>query len=752
MRSKRRSLPQLDVVLVCAALVCAVAFALTPVGPARADSAVAGATGGDWQTVDAASLAGQRITALLPGDDGRLWVGAEERGLVAGEGGKWRPVGVRDGLPDSRIVALFRDRQGRLWVSTGAGLGYFPPAGGPFRRIGLAGLRSLPVLAFAQAPGGAILFGGASGLTVWEPDGALQPAPDLDGLAVNALHAGRDGVVWAGTSAGLWRGVEGKWAREAAIGDGRVAAIAESPEGRIYAAGETGLWEMRGGTWQRLASPVKGDMTAVAVRDGSVWLGTAQGVVAGQEGVWEAYDPKFLPHARVTALAWADHVLWVGTTAGLVAHRPDASPPRIAIVEVNDVRPDGGAVQLRSDRLVRLRLEAGDRATPASRLRVFTRLDGVDAAPRLLSESERRDLANVTVYAGRALPPGSYVLRAWAQDDAFNRSAESQVTLVVPRLARGPAGLTYPQEAAYAGFAGLALVLTAGATTAAAGKTRRRQIQHAEMAAAARVRTAQSQSARLYSASLPLREAEVAEAVTALKRGHLLLLGETGMGKTATLGQVAAALPAMSDRSVVVAPAPLDVAAVAGHDFFHALMSAATAALYPLAAGARPRLRWHEEAATGYGEEEFSADLGLLVAWLQPLAGRRVSLVFLLDNAGALDGYESRQRDAFRRLIVAASAPDAPVRLALAARAAPGVVAGFADLFHAVRLAPLPQARALQLVRGGAQGLVVWAPDAERVAVARARGNPAALTAGARAAAQAALADGRLDIAVSDVP
>ncbi len=180
MRSIRLVLPRLILALACAA-----AAALSVFSPAHA---AAGATGGAWQTIDAAPLKGQRITALVPDGRGGLWVGSEERGLAHWDGKTWRTIEPRDGLPDSRVVALFLDRQHRLWVSTGGGLGYLPADGGPFRRIGLAGLRTLPILAFAQAPDGALLLGGTGGLYLWQADGALQPVPELQDLQVPALH------------------------------------------------------------------------------------------------------------------------------------------------------------------------------------------------------------------------------------------------------------------------------------------------------------------------------------------------------------------------------------------------------------------------------------------------------------------------------------------------------------------------------------------------------------------------------------
>ena len=215
---------------------------------------VGGAIGGSWETVDARPLAGQRITALLTDARGVLWVGTEERGLASWDGENWRTYGSADGLPDNRIVALFADREGRLWVSTGTGLGYLPADGGPFRRIGLNGLRTLPILAFAQTADGSILFGGISGLQAWRADDALQQTPEMDGQRVLALKVGRDGILWAGTMTGLWRGEGSHWQRESSVGAGRITALHESAGGLLYAggdaAGKPALWQLAEGRWQ----------------------------------------------------------------------------------------------------------------------------------------------------------------------------------------------------------------------------------------------------------------------------------------------------------------------------------------------------------------------------------------------------------------------------------------------------------------------------------------------------------------------
>ncbi len=719
MRSIRRPLLRLGPALVCALLLTFLALAGVQAAPP--------ATGGSWETVDARPLAGQRITALLADARGVLWAGTEERGLAAWDGRTWRTYGVPDGLPDDRVAALFADRQGRLWASTGTGLGYIPP-GGSFQPIPLKGRRLLPILAIGEAEDGAILLGGAAGLSVWRPTTGVQAVPQLLRLDVLAIRTGRNGTTWLGTTDGVWRSAGGGWQREragrTAGPDGRIAAIAEGADGVISVVGDAGAWQLKSGAWQKLPAPPVGEPRAIAALDGTTWIGGTQGLAGGQGDIWQGYDPAVLPAAGVTSLAAdRDGRLWVGTTGGLAAHRRDTGAPAIAITGINGRAPEDGSVQLLIDRIEQVQVSLDDQATPADRLLIFTRLDGVDDAPRLLQPSERLDPRTLIAYANRRLAPGAYVLRAWTQDDAFNRSPEARVTVVVPDLKHGPAGLAVSSQLMVALLVGLALVVTAGVTTGAASRTRRRRSAWEARSAAEHVRSIAERRAELYAEPLPIRNEQVEEAIAALQMRGVLLLGGEGMGKTETLGQIASDL-ANRAGGMLFAAAPLDLAGTPGEALFYGLARAALEALQPLSAGARPRLHWSEGAVAGYGEQEFSADLGVMLGWLQQQARRRVVLVFLLDNAGALDGYDGQHRDAFRRLVVAASAPSSPVRLVLAAESAPAVVEGFADLFHTVQLTPLSQAAGIQLLRQGARGLVDWEQDAERAAVARAGEAP----------------------------
>ena len=474
MRPIDRPLPPKTGLTACA-LFCALVLAAAGILSTQAGSSLdtlsqraTEATGGEWRTESTAPVAGQRINALLVDRAGRVWAGTEERGLAVWDGASWRSLTTRDGLPDNRVLTLFEDRQGRVWAATGTGLGYVSPDA-PFRRLGVTELPTLPILAFGQGADGAIYMGTGGGLSRWQEGKTPEPVEELAGQRVTALRTRRDGSLWAGTEHGLWRLATGKWTAitaEGSPGEARIRGIAESPERMLYVwAGSNELWRTRGLVWERMELPpaLATDITAIDFAHGRLWLGTHAGVWAHEAGIWQQYDARLLPGPAAAAFAPApDGSLWIGTGGGLVEYRPERSAPTVEIVAVNGIRPEEGSVTLSRDRIERVEVSASDGQTLPDRLILDTRLDGVDDVPRA------QRAGAITAYGDRRLEAGSTVLHVWAQDEAFNRSAPADVTVITPDLVYLPAGLALRSEVVYPILSAAALLLAAGVMAYAA--------------------------------------------------------------------------------------------------------------------------------------------------------------------------------------------------------------------------------------------------------------------------------------------
>ena len=174
---------------------------------------IAGASryaGGNWQAIRDPLLSGQRINTTLVDRVGRTWAGMERNGLALWDGTRWqRPSGAQ-GVPGNRIVMLFEDAVGRIWVSSGEGVGYF----GPSESQQFTVLPGVPlVYAFEQDGKSGVWLATGDGLYRWNERDGLQPVPEFAGKRVNAIHQAADGTLWAGTRAdGLLRLADGRLA------------------------------------------------------------------------------------------------------------------------------------------------------------------------------------------------------------------------------------------------------------------------------------------------------------------------------------------------------------------------------------------------------------------------------------------------------------------------------------------------------------------------------------------------------------
>jgi hypothetical protein len=63
-----------------------------------------------------------KVHCVLPASDGKLWVGTW-KGLMVRDEGKFRKIGVEDGLSQQMVVCMVEDsRNGDLWIGTMRGL------------------------------------------------------------------------------------------------------------------------------------------------------------------------------------------------------------------------------------------------------------------------------------------------------------------------------------------------------------------------------------------------------------------------------------------------------------------------------------------------------------------------------------------------------------------------------------------------------------------------------------------------------
>lgn len=278
-------------------------------------------------------LAEVAVTQLLADADGSVWVGTVNSGLL-----RVGPLGVErldvaDGLPNSRVLSLLRDREDSLWVGTNGGLMRLRDA--PFSshttQRGLADDFVRSVLAHRD---GSLWVGTSKGVSRYGSDDSrpVTLGGPLAQLSVLSLAEAGNGDVWIGTFAnGLLRWRDGaiveRLGREQGLPAEEVRAVTETADGALWIATARGVLRRQAGVSTVLTEaeglPGNFSMSLLADRQGAVWIGTGAGVAIHDgrslrrlplESVGVAYAFAFFEDAERGAV-------WIASDRGLIRHR-----------------------------------------------------------------------------------------------------------------------------------------------------------------------------------------------------------------------------------------------------------------------------------------------------------------------------------------------------------------------------------------------------------------------------------------------
>ncbi|MGC8779423.1 MAG: two-component regulator propeller domain-containing protein, partial [Anaerolineae bacterium] len=717
-----------------------------------------------WQTIRDEAVIGQRINAILLDSDGHTWVGTEFGGLLFWNGQAWEQVALGADLSDSRVIALYQDTRGRIWIATETGIGYRTSAGKLVSLTAAFGAARLPVYAIAQDASGVLVLGARGGASRFNEQGAFQPIPELEGKRVNAVQRGNDGVLWFGTEAnGLWRLANNRLEEVFAPGGVRFGSvvlngIALSKDGTLWVATyESGLWRLADDRWQQIDAPLPTPrILTLKYLDNGLWVGTRQGFARFDGKSWQSYAGDALPSLEILALAAGPAgSMWIGTGSGLVRYTPDRQPPWVRIEAVNLNRPINGRITLMNDTLTELRLSGGDLATRPEYIRFLTQLEGVDAVPQFHPSGQ------VTL-GERRLASGTYRLRAWARDDAMNYSSPAEVLIVVPRMVRLPGGQAVPYDILIAALAlGMVTVGSAGAAGYVSWRARRQERARTE-ALAERRREALERRFNPYISGEPVRQPDMffgrddllRKIVNALHQNSIMIHGERRMGKTTLLYQLGQALREANDPEWVFIPVSIDLEGTPQDRLFYTLMEAIWGVTQAYLATEPPTLQFHRLPPDEYTDREFSADLREIIAALKPIvAPRRLRIILLIDEMDAIDGYERIIQLQLRRIFMSPLAENlgAVVAGVHINKAWDRLESPWYNLFNEIPLEPFTDEQARQLLIEPVRGVYEWTPEAVEYVIARAGGRPYRLQQFALEAVNQMLVAGRFHITLEDV-
>jgi ligand-binding sensor domain-containing protein len=283
----------------------------------------------------------------ITGDgEGGLWIGTS-RGLVRfregstrlygqSEGLSSRPVdGEGDGLSQTLPGALYRDRQGTLWIGTGGGLFRFRD--GAFTRYTTAnGLSSNRVLSIYEDHEGSLWIGTTDGGLNRFKSQRVVNYTRREGLSddkIWTVFEDRGGTLWVGGADGSvdrLRPGESTFERYTQLGN-IALSMDQDTSGDLWIGTQgAGLVRLHEGRMKRytFAEGLPGNwiITLCADRRGGIWIGTvASGVAFFKDGKFRAYHVRDgLPSEQIFSI-YQDREgdVWFGTFGGGVARLHD---------------------------------------------------------------------------------------------------------------------------------------------------------------------------------------------------------------------------------------------------------------------------------------------------------------------------------------------------------------------------------------------------------------------------------------------
>ena len=266
--------------------------------------------------LEADGLPSKQITALAATADGTLWAGTSA-GLARLDTTQSPPrLVAAAGTPGTSPIAALAADGNDLVVGLGGSVGYVRAGAWADEMV----IPGAGVTAVAQA--GSYTFVGTDH-GVYRVAYPLVTRDDSLTDAVVAVAAGSSSVLVA-TTAGLKNGDFGAWTPVSGLPSNDVRSFAVDPDGHVLAGTSAGLVLLDGATVVEIirggvgALPFE-DATAVAVDALGVGLaGFARGAARARDGYWHLYlGRRWTPADAITAVALADGRVYLGTAAGL---------------------------------------------------------------------------------------------------------------------------------------------------------------------------------------------------------------------------------------------------------------------------------------------------------------------------------------------------------------------------------------------------------------------------------------------------
>ncbi|MBV8674768.1 MAG: hypothetical protein JOZ33_15165, partial [Acidobacteriaceae bacterium] len=268
-----------------------------------------------------------KVLALFEDREGNLWLGTESGGVDIFRDRAITTYTAQDGISNDYIRSVYQDQEGTIWLGMNGG-GLDRREKGSFTALTTANrLSSNVVLAIAGSSNGDLWLGTPDGLDRLH-EGKVTVFSSADGLAddfVRSLYFDREGTLWIGTRRGLSEMKDGRFTTYTALdglGGDLVGSMLQSRDGSLWICTLGGLTHFANGRFTNFTE--KNGLSSHTVTalhedaDGALWIGTiGGGLDRWLNGSFKAVSAKELPETIYSILEDDRGNLWMSSNHGI---------------------------------------------------------------------------------------------------------------------------------------------------------------------------------------------------------------------------------------------------------------------------------------------------------------------------------------------------------------------------------------------------------------------------------------------------
>lgn len=276
--------------------------------------------GGRFETVLEKDAVGGMVPLAIRTDaDHNLWIAGNAGVIQRTSGGAIRRYGVREGLPDTVVRALWIDRDRNVWAGTNNGMARLEEGRFASSRAADGGDA---VRCLLEDREGNLWIGANGGLSRWRSDifTVYGKSEGLPSDEPNTAFQDRAGRVWIGfNDEGLMLFGGRRFTAADGLPDSEVFQIREAPGGDLLLTTRRGIARFSGGHFRNYSPPDALARNAVfdALEDaaGALWLAAPSGLGVLNHGRFTTVVPSspLLVDFMVTLGQSADGSIWAGT-------------------------------------------------------------------------------------------------------------------------------------------------------------------------------------------------------------------------------------------------------------------------------------------------------------------------------------------------------------------------------------------------------------------------------------------------------